>query len=148
MPYTVNQLATLANISVRTLHHYDAIGLLRPSFIAKNGYRQYEEQELVRLQHILFFRELDFSLDDIKRIMSSPEFDVIEALKSQEALMKLKRARLDTLIKSIHNTIQSMTDNTPLASEELYDALKDDDVKQYQDEVKERWGTRTRIGKV
>jgi MerR family transcriptional regulator, thiopeptide resistance regulator len=140
MPYTVNQLATLAHVSVRTLHHYDAIGLLHPSFIAKNGYRQYEERELIRLQQILFFRELDFSLDDIARIMRSPDFTVIEALKAQQALVKLKRARLDTLIETINTTIKSMTDNTPLVTEELYDAFRDDDVKQYQDEVKERWG--------
>lgn len=140
MTYTVNQLAKLANISVRTLHYYDEMGLLKPSFVAKNGYRQYEQAELVRLQQILFFRELDFPLEEIKRMLDRPGFDVTRALHDQKELMKRKRKRLDGLIKSIDTTIDAMTNNKPLNEEEMYDPFKDDDVKQYQDEVKKRWG--------
>ena len=79
MRYTFKQLAQLAGISVRTLHYYDEVGLLKPSFIKENGYRFYEEKELFRLQQILFFRELDFTLDKIKQIMESPGFDSVIA---------------------------------------------------------------------
>jgi len=140
MPYTVQQLARLSGVSVRTLHYYDEVGLLKPARVAKNGYRQYEEQELMRLQQILFFRELEFSLEDIKRIMTSPGFDVMRALQDQKHLLSLKRARLQALMKTIDTTITSMTNNQKMGDAELYDAFKDDDVKQYQDEVKQRWG--------
>jgi DNA-binding transcriptional MerR regulator len=140
MQYKVHELATLAHISVRTLHYYDDIGLLEPSSVAKNGYRYYHEKELIRLQQILFFKELAFSLEDIKRMLNRPDFRVIEALKDQKKLMKLKQTRLDALIKTIDKTIRTMTNNQTMKDEELYDAFKDDDVKKYQTEVKERWG--------
>lgn len=141
MRYTVNQLATLAHVSVRTLHYYDEVGLLKPSYIAKNGYRYYEDKELICLQQILFFRELEFALDDIKRMMSRPNFKVAEALRAQKKLVQLKRTRLDGLVKAIDKTLRAMSDNEKLEEEEMYDAFKDDDVKQYQEEVKERWGS-------
>lgn len=140
MPYTVRQLARLANISARTLHHYHAIGLLKPSFIAKNGYRQYEEPELIRLQQILFFRELDFPLADIKRMLERADFDEKQALADHKKLLKLKRARLDGLIKTIDKTVNTMTSNKKIVDDELYDAFKDEDIKHYQEEVKQRWG--------
>lgn len=140
MVYTINQLATLAGVSVRTLHHYDAIGLLKPSHLLANGYRQYEETELLQLQQILFFRELEFSLDDIKRIIQAPTYSAIAALREQKKMLKLKQQRFDNLIKSIDKTITTMSKQQPIEAEELYDVLKDDDVKQYQAEVKERWG--------
>lgn len=140
MRYTVNQLAKLAAISVRTLHYYDEIGLLKPSFIAKNGYRYYEEKELVLLQQILFFRELEFPLEEIKRMLTRPDFSVVEALRDQKKLMQLKRNRIDGLIKTIEKTMKTMSEKKQIEGEELYDAFKDDEVKQYQDEVKQRWG--------
>jgi len=140
MQYTVHELATLAHISVRTLHYYDEIGLLEPSSIAKNGYRYYHEKELIRLQQILFFKELAFSLEDIKRMLNRPDFRVIEALKDQKKLMKLKQTRLDALIKTIDKTIRTMNNNQTMKDEEMYDAFRDEDVKEYQAEVKERWG--------
>lgn len=140
MSYTVHQLAKLASISVRTLHYYDEIELLNPSSVAKNGYRHYEDKELVRLQQILFFRELDFPLEEIKQMLNRPDFHIIEALRDQKKLMQLKRKRLDGLIQSIEKTIMTMQTNTPLQDEQLYDAFKDNDVKQYQEEVKQRWG--------
>ncbi len=138
--YTVHQLAELASISVRTLHYYDEIGLLTPAIVADNGYRYYEQKELIRLQQILFFRELEFSLDDIKRILGRPDFSVIETLREQKKLMKLKQQRLDGLMKTIDKTIKTMTNKQTLKDDELYNAFKDDDVKQYQEEVKQRWG--------
>lgn len=140
MEYTVNRLSQLAGISIRTLHYYDEIGLLKPSMVKNNGYRYYKEAELIRLQQILFFRELEFSLEDIKRILGRPQFSVIESLRDQKKLMRLKKDRLETLINSIDNTIKRMNNNQKMNDNELYDAFKDDEVKQYQDEVKERWG--------
>lgn len=140
MRYTVHELAILAHVSVRTLHYYDEIGLLTPSSIGKNGYRYYEQPELIRLQQILFFRELEFSLDDIKRILSRPNFSVVESLREQKKLMLLKQERLSRLMRSIDKTIRTMTNEQQLQDDELYDAFEDDDVKEYQGEVKQRWG--------
>ncbi len=140
MSYTVQALAQLAGISVRTLHYYDEIGLLKPAYSAKNGYRYYEEGELIRLQQILFFRELEFSLEDIKRMLNRPGFSVIEALRDQKKLIRLKQTRLEKLIHAINTTITAMNSNQKINEKEMYDVFKDEDVKQYQDEVKERWG--------
>ncbi len=140
MPYTVKQLADLAGITIRTLHHYDKIGLLSPSSHTKKGYRLYEEKDLIQLQQILFFKELEFSLDEIKRMMHTDNFNLMQALKDQKKLMRLKKHRMDKLLQSIDTTINSMKKNQKLSPQELYDPFNDDDVKQYQQEVKERWG--------
>lgn len=139
MKYTVHELASLSGVSVRTLHYYDEIGLLPPSYIEKNGYRYYEEKELLKLQQILFFRELDFPLEEIKRMMGQKNFNIIEALRDHKKLIKLKRERLDNLIQTIDKTIKRMNSHK-IKDDELYDAFKDADVKEYQEEVKQRWG--------
>src|SRR6185436_13919562 len=90
----------------RTLHHYDEIGLLKPSFSGSNGYRYYEEKELLKLQQILFFRELAFSLDQIKEIMQSPKFDVLKALEEQRTMLTMKRDRIDTLLVTLEKRIK------------------------------------------
>lgn len=138
--YSVHELAKLAGVSVRTLHYYDEIGLLRPSFIEKNGYRKYASEELLRLQQILFFRELDFPLVEIKSVLNQPNFIMVEALKTHKKVIKLKQKRLEDLIKTIDKTIKSMTNEIKIKDEELYDAFKDEDIKEYQQEAKERWG--------
>ena len=79
--YTVKQLADLAGVSVRTLHYYDEIGLLEPSYVGENGYRYYEDAELFRLQQILLYRELDLSLAEIREILDAPDFDLVSALQ-------------------------------------------------------------------
>ncbi len=143
MTYTVNQLAKLASISVRTLHHYDQVGLLKPASIRKNGYREYGEQELLMLQQILFFRELDFPLDDIKRIMSSPTFDMDMALRDHRAMIELKKKRLGGLIKTIDKTLHKLEHKSPMNEQDLketYDTFGEDTVKKYAEEVKQRWG--------
>lgn len=82
MPYTVKKLAELSSVSVRTLHHYDDIDLLKPAFYGANQYRYYEEKEALLLQKILFYRELGFSLPDIKEILTNKRFDKIKALEA------------------------------------------------------------------
>ncbi|MBP9717995.1 MerR family transcriptional regulator [Candidatus Gracilibacteria bacterium] len=141
MNYSIKQLAELAGISVRTLHFYDEIGLLSPASIKPNGYRIYEVNQLLRLQQILFFRELEFSLEEIKRIISSPHFNALEALQEQKKMLMMKRDRLDKMLTTITNTITSMKKKKPIKDKKLYDVFKDNDVKKYQDEVKERWGS-------
>ncbi len=149
MSYTVHELAELAGVSVRMLHYYDEIGLLTPER-EHNGYRVYEEKQLLLLQQILFFRELDFSLEDIKRIITSSDFTVLAALRDHRKLIRLKQQRLQKLLNTIDNTIKRMNkktiNNKQLAMNkrdgaELYDAFKDEDVKHYQEEVKQRWGS-------
>lgn len=152
MSYSVQQLATLSGITVRTLHYYDEIGLLKPSRIEKNGYRSYEEPELLKLQQILFFREMEFSLEQIGEMFSSPRFDAVEALCDQRKLIELKKKRLTGLIHTIDKTISSMTNENSsnghndrkngrkITDAELYDAFKDDDIKEYQEEARQRWG--------
>ena len=95
---TVKEVSRITGVSVRTLHHYDAIGLLKPTGVTDSGYRLYDDRALERLQTILFFRELEFSLQEIKEILDSPSFDPMDALQSQIRLLQLKRDHLDKLI--------------------------------------------------
>ena len=90
MVYTVKKLADIAGISVRTLHYYDEVGLLKPHSRSRSGYRYYGDDAVLKLQQIMFFRELGFGLDDIRKIISSPDFDVLEALLSHRALLTKK----------------------------------------------------------
>lgn len=140
MSYTVQQLATLAGVSVRTLHYYDEVKLLCPARVEKNGYRFYEEAELLKLQQILFFRELDFSLEDIRRILSSPYFDMKAALRDQKKLIQLKRNRLDKLMQTIDKTIKKINKETTMKDEELYGNFSKEEAEAYAKEAKERWG--------
>jgi DNA-binding transcriptional MerR regulator len=140
MKYTVQQLAKLAGISVRTLHYYDEIGLLIPSFIKENGYRFYEEKELIALQQILFFRELDFSLEKIKEILTSPYFNREQALTDQKKLLELKKERVEAMIRTITKTIQSMKGGENMSTNDIYSAFSDPTYLKYKDEVEERWG--------
>lgn len=140
MSYSVQALAKLAGTSVRTLHYYDEIGLLNPSRVQKNGYRTYEEPELLKLQQILFFRELDFPLADVKRILNSPYFDMAAALQDHRKLIELKKKRLTQLLHTIDETIKKLKSENTMLDEELYDSFKDEEMKEYAEEAKQRWG--------
>ena len=95
---TVKEVSRITGVSVRTLHHYDAIGLLKPARVTESGYRLYDDRALQRLQSILFFRELEFPLQDIKKILDSPNFDPMDALNAQIRLLQLRRDHLEELI--------------------------------------------------
>jgi len=97
MVYTVKQLADKAGVSVRTLHYYDQLGLLKPGRRNPGGYRYYGQEAVVRLQQIMFFRELGFALQEIGEIMSRPDFDVLEALESHRKLLEEKAGRIRRL---------------------------------------------------
>ena len=95
---TVKEVSRISGVSVRTLHHYDAIGLLKPARVTEAGYRLYDEKALERLQTILLFREFEFPLKEIRDILDSPDFDPLQALDAQIHLLELKRKHLDAVI--------------------------------------------------
>ena len=139
MFYTVNKISKIAGISVRTLHYYDEIGLLKPSRIKTNGYREYDENGLLRLQQILFFKELEFSLDDIKYFMLS-NFDIAMILKDQMAILKLKRERIDKLVNTISITMKRINKENKIKENELYSSFSTKKIEEYKKEAKNRWG--------
>jgi MerR family transcriptional regulator, thiopeptide resistance regulator len=140
MKYTVHKLAQLAGITVRALHYYDRIGLLKPSFSGSNGYRYYEEKELLKLQQILFFRELEFSLEQIKDIMQAPTFDVLNTMKDQQKLLELKKDRIDGLLTTLTKTITSYEGGENMKNDDLYGGFTKKQMEEYKEEAKKRWG--------
>jgi len=138
--YTVHQVATLAGVSVRTLHHYDQIKLLRPSSRTAAGYRLYGEADLLRLQQILFFRELGFPLGEIQRILDDPGFDQVKALESHKRMLHERAERLALLLSTVDKTIQKLTEDTmTLTDAELYEGFSQEQIERYKREVKERY---------
>ncbi|HTP10765.1 MAG TPA: MerR family transcriptional regulator, partial [Anaerolineae bacterium] len=138
--YTVQQLARLAGVSVRTLHHYDHIGLLKPSARTAAGYRLYDETDLLRLQQILFFRELDFPLAEIEAILDDPGFDQVQALRDHRELLQQESDRLERLLKTIEKTISKLTeDNMTMTDAELYEGFTPEQIERYTREVNERY---------
>ena len=131
---TVKEVSLLTGVSVRTLHHYDAIGLLKPTRVTEAGYRLYDDTALGRLQSILLFRQLQFPLKDIRTILDSPGFQPMEALEQQIHLLELQREQLDRLIshaRYIQKTgVFSMDFST-------FDTTK---IDQYAAQAKAKWG--------
>lgn len=140
MTYTVKQLSDLAGVSVATLHYYDEIELLQPSYLGENGYRYYQKKELLRLQQILFFKELDFALDQIKEMLDNPDFDAIQAFQDQKRMLNVKRERIDGLINTLNQNIQTMKGGGEMNDQQLYGSLSNDQIEQYKQEARERWG--------
>ena len=120
MAYTVKQVAAMSGISVRTLHFYDEAGLLKPAYLGANGYRFYEEPQLLRLQQILFYRELGFELKQIKRILGRRDFEVAAALQSHRKVLQKNFARTRTLIATIDKTINHLKGTGKMKSEEMF----------------------------
>ncbi len=120
MSYTVKKLAKLSGISVRTLRFYDAIGLLKPAYYGDNNYRYYEEDQVLMLQQILFYRELDFPLNDIQRIISSDDFNKIDALISHKQILTENLDRTTKFIKTIDQTIAHLRGKITMRDEELF----------------------------
>lgn len=131
---TVNEVSKLTGVSVRTLHHYDAIGLLKPDKVTEAGYRLYDDTALCRLQSILMFRELQFPLKEIKAILDTPGFDPNQALAQQIHLLELRKKHLEELISHACEIQRKGV------SEMTFDAFKTEEIDQYAAEVKERWG--------
>lgn len=139
MIYTVKQLADLAGVSRRTLHYYDEIGLLKPSEIGDNGYRYYDDEQVLRLQQILFFRELGLSLDEIGTAVDAPDFDILQALQTHRRALAQKANRLDNLIQTIDKTIDHLKGNIEMSSNEFFTGFDEETQKEYEKEAAERW---------
>ncbi|RST74386.1 MerR family transcriptional regulator [Siminovitchia acidinfaciens] len=135
----VKEVAELTGISVRTLHHYDEIGLLSPGRRSESGYREYSDVDLETLQQILFFRELGFPLKKIKDVLNSPSFDRKEALILQRTMLLEKRSRLDQMIHLVEKTIQHAEGEIHMSNEEKFEGF-DFRHNPYEKEARERWG--------
>lgn len=132
----IKEFAKLTGVSVRTLHYYDEIGLLKPAFVdGQNGYRDYDEKSLERMVEILFYRELDFPLKSILKILSSPDYDKTAAIRRQKELLTLKKERLERLISALDEAEKGEIPMNTFKNNE-YEAAR----KQYADEAKQRWG--------
>lgn len=147
MSYTVRQVAEMAGVSVRTLHHYDHIGLLPPARVTEAGYRIYAGAELARLQQILFFRELGFELKQIQQILDRPDFDEHRALQAHRELLIEKRNRLGQLIQTIDESLERLERNEPMSDKNMFQGFNSDRVEEqiarYRDEAIEKWGRET-----
>ncbi|WP_018349061.1 MerR family transcriptional regulator [Longispora albida] len=140
MSYAVGQVAKFAGITVRTLHHYDEIGLLSPSGRTSAGYRRYSDADLGRLQQILFYRELGFPLDEIAVILSDPGIDPAGHLRRQRELLLGRAGKIQEMVASIELALEAEHMGINLTPEERFEVFGDHDPDQYADEVKQRWG--------
>lgn len=138
--YTVSQVAGLAHVTVRTLHHYDEIGLLAPSERSPSGYRLYREPDLQRLHQILIFRELGFSLEGIQQILDAPAFERGEALRAQRELLKEGIRKTEAVIRAVDAAIDALEGGETVDSEKMFEGFEAFDHAQYEDEARERWG--------
>jgi DNA-binding transcriptional MerR regulator/esterase/lipase len=138
--YTVKQLARVAGVSSRTLHYYDEIGLLQPGRDPHNGYRLYERPAVLRLQQILFLRELGLSLEEIQAALDRPDFDLLPALEQHRQALLARQERLSALIHTVERTILHLKGNVEMESEELFAGFSEEQQKKYEEEAHRRWG--------
>lgn len=138
--YTVKQLSELAGVTVRTLHYYDEIGLLRPSEVGENSYRYYADEAVLKLQQILFFRELDFGLNEIKTIIDQPEFDWLMALQTHRKALQERIKRLSNLIQTIDSTILHLMGEIDMSKKQLFAGFSEEEEKRYAQEARETYG--------
>ena len=137
----VKEVAELVGISVRTLHHYDEIGLLKPDETTEAGYRIYTEDNLDTLQQILFFKELGFSLKDIKEIMGSEGYDREKALLSHRQMLLEKRSQIDRMLATIDKTIAHSKGEIAMTNKEKFEGF-DFRKNPYEQEARDRWGNK------
>ncbi|MBC2100540.1 MerR family transcriptional regulator [Listeria booriae] len=144
MEYTVQKLAKLAGVSTRTLRYYDEIGILKPARINSSGYRIYGQNEVDRLQQILFYREMNVGLDKIKAILEQPDFDETEALKTHRAQLLDKRKQLDELIRNVEKSIAHSERRITMTDQEKFEGFKqkmiDENEEKYGTEIREKYG--------
>lgn len=141
--YSVKKLAQLAGVSVRTLHLYDKLGLLKPSVRTEAGYRLYGEKELLRLQQVLFYRELDFPLKDICTILDDPDFNLVQALEGHRKALLARKERINTLVGTIDKTLVTLKNKTMLNVEDLYQGISREKMEAYRTEAMSKWGEAT-----
>ena len=139
MLYTIKQLSKLAGVSVRTLHYYDEIGLLKPDAIRQNGYRQYGDEAVLKLQQILFYRELGLSLEDIKAMVSRPDFDAVAALEAHRVSLLGRAQRLVLLIQTVDDTLLHMKGLKEMSQKQLFTAFSDEEQEKYAKEAEKMY---------
>ncbi|MCY0952720.1 MerR family transcriptional regulator [Streptomyces sp. H27-S2] len=140
MGYSVGQVAGFAGVTVRTLHHYDEIGLLSPSGRSHAGHRRYDDADLDRLQRVLFYRELGFPLDEVAVLLDDPESDPREHLRRQHALLSDRIARLQQMATAVENAMEAQKMGINLTPEEKFEVFGDFDPDDHTEEVERRWG--------
>jgi len=142
--YQIKALAELGDVSIRTLRHYDKIGLLRPASISEAGYRLYNQANLEQLQHILYFKAMGFALKEIGLILNDPHFDRNEALKSHREGLLLEQERLTEMISALDLSIQAHCQNREIKEKDMFKGISMKKIKEhqakYEKEVKSRWG--------
>lgn len=139
--YRVNQVAQLSGVTVRALHHYDQIGLLKPAMRSEKKYRYYDEGDLLRLQQILFYRELDFPLNQIQEILDDPDFDTTEALKEHRQHLMARKQQIQGLIHTVDQTLASLNEdqNMPLSDKDLYEGFDQEKIDRWNKEVDDKY---------
>ncbi len=140
MAYTVTKLAKISGVTVRTLHWYDEVGLLKPAYYGSNGYRYYEEEQLLTLQQILFFRELGFELNQIQKILKRSDFDKMAALSSHRKVLEKNLKRTRELIKTIDKTIEHLKGSKKMKEQEMYTGFSKEQQSNYEQQLIARFG--------
>ncbi|WP_312441592.1 MerR family transcriptional regulator [Lacrimispora sp.] len=144
MEYTINKLAKLAGVSTRTLRYYDELGLLSPARVSSNGYRIYGQKEIDRLQQILFYRELGVSLEEIRNILASKDFDGLSALESHLTALLARREQLNLLVANVEKTIKTMKGEMIMSDQEKFEGflqkLVDHNERKYGEEARAKYG--------
>ncbi|GAA3032549.1 MerR family transcriptional regulator [Kitasatospora albolonga] len=138
--YSVGQVAAVAKVTVRTLHHYDGIGLLSPSGRTPAGYRRYRDEDLDRLQQILFYRELGFSLEEIAAVLDDSSAGPTEHLRRQHALLQDRITRLQELAAAVEHAMEASTMGIQLTPEEKFEVFGQDYQESWETEAEQRWG--------
>jgi DNA-binding transcriptional MerR regulator len=138
--YKVGQVAAFARVTVRTLHHYDEIGLLVPGDRSVAGYRRYSGDDLARLQRILFYRELGFGLDEITKILDDPESDPLDHLRRQHGLLTERAERLIEVIGTVEKTMEAHAMGIRLTPDEMFEVFGENDPTEHAAEAEQRWG--------
>ncbi len=141
--FTVKQLSELAGVTPRTLHHYDAIGLLKPSRVGENGYRYYGDDSLFQLQQILLYRELDLPLEDIKKIMAARDFEILSALEGHKLEMGKRIARLKRLIDTVDNTISHLKGQKNMSKKQIFSGFTEAEEEKYAAEAEKMYDPET-----
>lgn len=144
MEYSSNQVSGMTGVSARALRYYDEIGILKPMRVATSGYRIYGQSELDTLQQILFYREMDFPLKDIKRLLSAPNFNKELALKEHLVELSKKRERLDRLIETVNISLAALRGDETMTDKEKFEGFKksriDENEHHYGTEIREKYG--------
>ena len=138
--WTVSEVARLARVTVRTLHHYDEIGLLSPAKRSEAGYRLYGMDDLTRLHRILLFRELDFPLDTIAQLLDEPALDPTEALRAQRAMLLERARRTETIVEAVDRTLDALEEGREMSATEMFEGFDAMDHAALRKEADQRWG--------